>query len=322
MVGRHAHPRADTEGVDRRARAHQLIDRELVEAAAREDAHLGETGTIEKPTAALGQRGEVAAVDANAEPAGELQVLDHRDGLVDAGDRVVRVDKECGAARKVLRKSAEGRALVGKRLDVRMRHRAGGREAVAPGRFDVAGRNEADHARKAGDVDARLNALGAAKREVDEVATIGRDDAARGFARDRRLEGDQVEQHGLDQLRLRQRCGDLEDRLARERHSAFGDRPHVPGEAESPESLQLGRPEALGLGQPADVVVLEAEVFEVIEARFDAGGDEETPRRGQRADEKAERRSARHAAAQVARGHVELVEVGEQRVQAGRRILI
>ena len=54
---------ADPEAVDRRVRAQHRVDRVLVEAAAREDGHIGEPALVENSSHLLGQRDQIAAVE-------------------------------------------------------------------------------------------------------------------------------------------------------------------------------------------------------------------------------------------------------------------
>jgi len=146
------------------------------------------------------------------------------------------------------------------------------------GGFDVARRDETDHRGEPGDVDSGLEALRAAKREIDHVHAAGCDHAPGGLARDGRLERDQIEEHRLDQLRLGQWCGDLQDRLARERDAALRDRPDVAGEPQTPERLEVARLVPQRVAEVADVVLLEPKILKPVEARLDAGGDEESAR--------------------------------------------
>src|SRR4029077_13208330 len=104
----------------------------------------------------------------------------------------------------------------------------------------------------------------AAKGEIDHVAPAGCDHTPGGFARDGRLERDEVEEHRLDQLRLGQRRGDLQDRLARKRDAAFRDRPDVAGEAQTPERFEVARLVPQRVAEVADVVLLEPKILETI----------------------------------------------------------
>src|SRR5262249_30666627 len=67
VVRRDAHPRAHAEGVDLRAGLHELVDLELVEAAADDDPHRGQAGGVELGARELREADQVAAVDAHAD---------------------------------------------------------------------------------------------------------------------------------------------------------------------------------------------------------------------------------------------------------------
>jgi hypothetical protein len=81
----------------------------------------------------------------------------------------------------------------------------------------------------------RLRPVRAAEREVDELAIAGRHHVARGLRCESRVQGDLVQQVGLHELRDRDRCGDLQDRLVRVHDPAFRHGSDVTGEAQSAE---------------------------------------------------------------------------------------
>ena len=89
-------------------------------------------------------------------------------------------------------------------------------------------------------------------------------------------------------------------------------RPRVAGEAHLSERLQRVVVEPEPVTEVGQVGVLEPEPLEAVEAILHAGGHEEPPLRGKPADEEAERGRVGHAPAQVARGHVQLVQVRQQ----------
>ena len=75
-VGRYTHLRPDPERVQRRPFRYQIPDLELVQAAAREDADLREAGVIEQLPGAPRELQQIAAVQPDAEPTGELQLAE------------------------------------------------------------------------------------------------------------------------------------------------------------------------------------------------------------------------------------------------------
>ena len=319
VVCRHTHLRPDSKGVDRGAPAHQVVDRELVETSAGEDAHLAQAGAVQQPPCRFGQRGEVSTVKPDPEPPLQPELMDHLDGGIDAGDGVVGVDQEGGSAWKVFGKGAESVGLAAKGFHVGVSHRPGRDKAESPCRLDIARRGKAHHGGQARHVDPGLDPMGAPEREVDGVSSSGCHHAARGLARDRRLVGHAVEQERFDQLRLRQRRCHLDQRLARERDPPFAHRPHVTGEAKAPEGFQVRGGEAETVPQVAQVLLFESQLLEKVQARLDARGDDEPSHHWQPAHEEAEGCHAVHMAAQVAGHHVQLVQVGEQCVHADAR---
>ena len=74
--------------------------------------------------------------------------------------------------------------------------------------------------RRARGVERRLQAMRAPGAELHHRPPLRRDDHARRLAGDGRLEIDDCEERGLDELRYTNRRGDAEDRLVRkDRHS-------------------------------------------------------------------------------------------------------
>ncbi len=120
-----------------------------------------------------------------------------------------------------------------------------------------------------------------------------------------------VQQHRLDQLGLGDRCGDLEDRLLRVDDAALGHRPHLAPEAHVTEVVDrpLIEPDPAEVGE---VLLLERERLEEPQAVLQARRDEEAPLLRHVPHVEAEGRRAVHPTAEIARRHVEFVEVGAQ----------
>ena len=76
---------------------------------------------------------------------------------------------------------------------------------------------------------------------------------ARGFRRDQRLEMQNVDQPRFDQLRLRQRRGDAQQRLVGKAHGAFRDRMHVAGETEVGQIIEQIFAKPPGAFEPVDI---------------------------------------------------------------------
>ena len=159
---------------------------------------------------------------------------------------------------------------------------------------------------------ARLGAVRATQPEVDDRRAAGRDGAPHRLARDGDLVRHRVEHGGLDELRLRQRRGHLEERLVGQDDPALVDRADVPREAEPAQRCeQLGRA-AQQACQRVDVAVGDLEGGEPVDRLVDTVRDEEPTRRRQTSDEQAERRRGDHAPPQVRRDHRHLVQVGDE----------
>src|SRR5439155_8369439 len=87
---------------------------------------------------------------------------------------------------------------------------------------------------------------------------------------------------------------------------------HVALEPQLAEGIQDVGVEAELIAEVAQVVLLEAEGLEELERGFESGGDEEPAVLRKIPNEQAEGRFIVHAASYEARGHVQLVEVGQQ----------
>ncbi len=121
-----------------------------------------------------------------------------------------------------------------------------------------------------------------------------------------------VEEHRLDELSLGSRRRYLQQGLARKHGGALRHGPDITSEPQSPEGRDVMGGEAMFFGEPGQVGVGEREGFQERQAVLQAGRYQEAPVRRQAAREQAEGCWAGHAPAQVARRHVQLVQVGEQ----------
>jgi hypothetical protein len=156
-----------------------------------------------------------------------------------AGDGVVGVDQEHRSVWEIGGERAERGLLVRERFDVGVGHRARRAQPVPASGLDVAGGREPGDRGRAGHAHGGVHSVSAPEREVDQFRAAAGEVAARGLARHRRLEGDQVEQRGLHQLCLGDRGSDLEQRLVGEDDPALGNGPHV---AREPDRAQVGHP--------------------------------------------------------------------------------
>jgi len=122
---------------------------------------------------------------------------------------------------------------------------------------------------------------------------------------------------GLDQLRLRHRRGDADQRFVGKADAAFRDRVHIAGEAKTSEVIEQVLAETAGAFEPVDLGGGESQRLEIIERVIEAGGEQEGAPRRQPPHEKLEHRLAVLATIQIGLDHVELVEIGEQRTGRG-----
>ena len=96
-----------------------------------------------------------------------------------------------------------------------------GNAVAAPGKH-VRRRRAARHVARARNSQAAIGTLGTAQAKLGDGATISRQYHARRLGGDERLEADDVEQRGLEQLALQRRAGDAHHGLARKDELALG----------------------------------------------------------------------------------------------------
>ena len=155
------------------------------------------------------------------------QFLRQRDDLSRARERVVGVDQERVVLREALGEMPERFRLVRVRLDKGMRHRPVQRNPELAARLDRRRARESGKVRRPRREHARLGPMCAPQPEVHEHPALCRQHAARGLARDHRLQVQQVDQARLDELRLGQRGRDAHDGLIGERDRPLRQGIHV-----------------------------------------------------------------------------------------------
>ena len=95
------------------------------------------------------------------------------------------------------------------------------------------------------------------------------------LGRHRGVEGDLVQQDGLDQLGLGDRRGHLQQRLARKHDPPLRDCPHLAGEAQPAERVERRLVEAEGVPEPGKLVLVEAKALKERQAVLQACGHQE-----------------------------------------------
>ena len=103
-----------------------------------------------------------------------------------------------------------------------MRHRPERRDAELPFRQYRRRAGETGDVACARGEEAGLGAVRAAKAEIDEKLARRRQHHARRLGGDQRLEMEEIDQPRFDELRLRQRRGDPDDRLVGEEDRPSG----------------------------------------------------------------------------------------------------
>ena len=193
-----------------------------------------------------------------------------------------------------------------------MGHRPKRRDAVEP--LGEKGRRtgEAGEVACAGRHEARLGAVRTPQPEIDQELSGRRQHQPRGLRRNQRLEMQQVDEAGLDELGLRQRRGHAQDRLVGEECRALRHGVDVAPEPERCEIIEKRRAESPGARKPGHVVRREAQALDEPESVLEACGQEKSAPRRQLAEEKLENGGARHPMIEIRLQHVQLVEVGEK----------
>ncbi len=130
----------------------------------------------------------------------------------------------------------------------------------------------------------------------------------------------EIDQPGLDQLRLGQRRDDLHDGLVGKERRALRHGANFALEAEIGEVIDQSWFEAPRRLEVADVVIREAKPLEEVEQLFEPGRQQEVARLRQASREELEHRFVVHPAIDVGIQHGELVEIGQQTAVARTEI--
>ncbi len=199
-----------------------------------------------------------------------------------------------------------------------MRHGAEDRDAEPLVGQDGGGAGKARDVAGAGRHEAGLGAMRAAQAEIDEALARRGKDHARRLGSDHRLKLQEIDHARLDELSLRQRSRDAQNRLLGKEHGSFRHRVNVTGEAHRGEIIEEVLAEPAGVLEPIELLGGKAQLLEEREHLLEAGRNQEAPIARKLAHEELENRGFGLATIQVCLHHVELVEIGQQR--ACRRI--
>ena len=193
-----------------------------------------------------------------------------------------------------------------------MRHRAAGRDAVVAVGQNAGSTLTAADEGCARTVDRAVIALCTAGAELEHGAALrGAGDAVR-LGGDQRLVVDGQQNHGLNELRLNHRACNGDERLAREYRRALGDSPDIAFELEVAQIVEKRLGEAFAAAEVCDVLLGEAEIFEVGDQLLDTGHDGIAAAVRNAAEEHIKVCAAvAHTLFKIAICHRELVEVGQ-----------
>ena len=312
---------ADAPDVDGRALEFKAFDDVLIQVVAGNDGGFGEPGIVEQLARLNAEEGEVAGIEADA---GEFvaalpELAADLDGVADAVQGIVGVHEENAVARQGLGISREGLEFGVEGHDPTVGVRAGDGEAMDFGGEDAGSAGAAADKGCAAGGQSAVNALRAAQAKLDDGVAAGGQADAGGFGGDERLEVEEVEQRGFEELRLKNGALDAQERFVRENNGAFGDRVHVAGETQIAQEAEEGRIEQRlavspwNRGEESEVGFGEMEVAEVFDGGGQAGGNGEPASEGGLAKREVEDSLfVGRARLPVGAGHGELVEVGEE----------
>ena len=194
----------------------------------------GKSARIENAAHAARQRVDIAGIEPHAadRDAGRLKPRRQRHDFAGRGLGVVGVEQQHEIVRPRLRERGKCRGLVVERLDEGMRHGAVERDAerasgLAPSRCRRSRRVACPRGHQPG-----LGAVRAPHAEIDQTLPGAASMHARRLGGDQHLKVQDLIRRDFDELRLRQRRGDAQDRLVGEEHRAFAHGVDVAGEAE------------------------------------------------------------------------------------------
>ena len=163
----------------------------------------------------------------------------------------------------------------------------------------------------------RIRAVRAPQTEIDQELVGSGEDHTGGFCRDQGLVMKDVDEAGLDQLRLRQRRRHPKNRLIGKENGAFGHCVDIAAEPQSGEVIEKLLAKTRAACQLLDLLRREPQVLQEFESRLEPGRHQESAPRWQLADEELEHGGFRVAMLKVGLEHVERIEIGEQRAGCG-----
>ena len=122
-------------------------------------------------------------------------------------------------------------------------------------------------------VNRRVRSLRSPAAELHHAVALRRAHNACGLGRDETLVVDDVQNRGLDKLRLHNRGNHLDQRLARENDRALGNRVDVTGEAEVPQVVEEGGFEHTETFEICNLILRKVQVFDIVNYLLEPGAN-------------------------------------------------
>ena len=182
----------------------------------------------------------------------------------------------------------EGGVLVGEHLHPGVGHGAPGGGTIHLVGQGAGGAGAAGDIGRPGTQHSGVGALGPAGPELAHRAAVGGPDDAVGLGGDEGLVVEGEQQEGLDELGLNGGGADGEEGLPGEDGSALRHSPQVAREAEGAQIVQKALAEAALSPQVGDVLLGEAEVFDIVDDLLQTGRNGEAASVGHIAEEHVE----------------------------------
>ena len=226
----------------------------------------------------LGQIGKVAAVQTDA-VALELyafvpQILEGLDGIGHAGFQgIIGIDQQDAGGRIHIRVGLEGCQLILKAHDPAVRVGASDRYFKELAAEDIGSADTAGDDSCPGTVGTGVGALGTAQTEFHNAVTLRRVADPGGLGGDQALMVDDIEDGGLDQLRLHDGSNNFHHGFPGEHEGTFRNSVNGTGKVEIGQVVQEILIEDSDAAQIFDISVTEVELLDVIDQLLDAAHD-------------------------------------------------
>ena len=261
---------ADRKAVNRRVSRRERLQRRLIQVATGDDLHVRCSPVIQDPPHLPGMVGQVTAIEPHAFDGDSLlfQTGGQRHHLARRRLRVVGVEQEDDVPGLRGSKMLKRRDFVLMGQHERVGHRAVQGNAKEHACLHGGCPGKAGQVTRSGCEEPGFRPVGATQAEIHQRFPCGHEDRPSGLGRNEGLEVEEIDQSGLDQLRLRQRGGDPHDRLLREEDGPFRHCVHIAGEAQAFQVLHERAAEAAALGQPFQFFCRDVQVFQVVQQLF------------------------------------------------------